>query len=125
MHMYSKALAFAHNVTLRKLHETMAHQFLTDRPWERGLKWRPTQSLTQTLEGAIGTKRTTGWMQVNMRLPQKIVQDLERLSREQDTNISVVLYTMLYWYTWFIYPPAAEQARRAEFRKLQRERSLS
>ncbi len=125
MHIYSKSLAIASKTTLRKLYCTMAQQFLAERPWERGLKWRPTQSLTQTLEGSIGKKSVTGWMQVNMRLPQKIAQDLERLSHEQDTNLSVVLYTMLYWYTWFIYPPASEQARRAEHRKMQMERSVS
>ncbi len=123
MHLYSKALAFAQNKTLRLMQEDMARQFLAEKPWEKGLNWRPTQGMTQTLSNAVGQKVATGWMQVNLRLPQDLALELERLTVTQNATLSSVLYTMLYWYTWFVYPPAHEVKRREEFRQKQMQRS--
>ncbi len=117
MHIYSKAVALSQGVLLRKLHSNMVELFLKEKPWKHGLKWRPVQSRTQTMKDATEIKDMTKWMQVNMRLPQKEAQDVERVANEEGIDMVVALYTMLYWYTWFIRPPLAEQKRRDELKK--------
>ncbi len=112
MHLYAKALSFAHNRTLRLLHEDMARRFLKEKPWEQGLQWRKTQSLVQSPADAVAERVPTGWVQVNIRLPLELAQEFEQLAESQGQSLSAVLYTALYWYTWFVYPPAHEVERR-------------
>jgi len=119
MHLYSKALSFAHNRTLRLLHEDMARRFLKEKPWERGLKWRKTQALVQSPVDAMAERVPTGWVQVNIRLPLDLAKELEQLAISQGQSLSAVLYTALYWYTWFVYPPAHEVERRRKAKEKQ------
>ncbi|MDD3760628.1 MAG: hypothetical protein PHO57_07330 [Acidithiobacillus sp.] len=115
MQMYAKTLAFAGGETLKTMFRRAAERFLAEKPWEHGLAWRPTKGLTTTLKDTIGQKEATGWMQVNMRFPAEIGNQLERLSVEQGVSLSSVCYTLLYWWTWWVYPPASERARRESF----------
>ncbi|AUW32500.1 hypothetical protein A5904_05560 [Acidithiobacillus caldus] len=115
MQIYAKTLAFAHARTLKGEYREAAEQFFNEKPWEHGLKWRPTKGLTATLRDTIGQKEATGWMQVNMRFPVEIGNQLDRLAAEQGVSLSSVCYTLLYWWTWWIYPPASERRRREEY----------
>lgn len=115
MQMYAKTLAFASGRTLKVMYRDAAERFFKEKPWEHGLKWRPTKGLTTTMKDTIGQKEATGWMQVNMRFPAEIGNQLERLAIEQNVSLSSVGYTLLYWWTWWIYPPASERARREAF----------
>ena len=115
MQMYAKTLAFALGKPLKAMYKDAAERFFREKPWEHGLAWRPTKGLTTTIKDTIGQKEATGWMQVNMRFPVAFGNDLERLAVEQGVSLSSVCYTMLYWWTWWIYPPASERARREAF----------
>lgn len=115
MQMYAKTLAFASSRTLKIMFRDAALRFLKDRPWEQGLQWRITKGMTTTLKEQMGQKEATGWMQVNMRLPAELGNALERLAIEQNVSLSSVTYTLLYWWTWWVYPPKSEQLRREAF----------
>lgn len=115
MQMYAKTLAFASGKTLKTMFQEAAERFLKEEPWKQGLAWRPTKGLTTTLKDTIGQKEATGWMQVNMRFPAELGNRLERLAAEQNVSLSSVGYTLLYWWTWWVYPPASERARREAF----------
>ena len=115
MQMYAKTLAFAMAKPLKAMYKDAAERFFREEPWKHGLKWRPTKGLTTTLKDTMGQKEATGWMQVNMRFPVEIGNQLERLAGEQNVSVSSVCYTMLYWLTWWVYPPASERARREEY----------
>lgn len=118
MHMYAKALAFALNQNLRQSYIEMTDKFLHEKPWEMGLKWRQTKGLSQTLTESAG-RQATGWMQINMRVTPEQGIELTRLTHAEGVSMSSVTYTILYWWTWYVYPPAYERERRA---KLQMQR---
>ncbi|BDB13401.1 hypothetical protein [Acidithiobacillus ferrooxidans] len=115
MQMYAKTLAFAMGKTLKTMYQEAAERFLREEPWNHGLAWRPTKGLTTTLKDTIGQKEATGWMQVNMRLPVELGNTLDRLAAEQNVSLSSLSYTLLYWWTWWVYPPASERARREAY----------
>ena len=115
MQMYAKTLAFASGKTLKVMYNDAAKRFFEEEPWKHGLKWRPTKGLTTTLKDTVGQKEATGWMQVNMRFPAEMGNALERLAATENVSLSSVGYTLLYWWTWWIYPPASERARREAF----------
>jgi hypothetical protein len=117
MQIYAKTLAFAKGQTLKVMFREAAERFFREEPWKQGLKWRPTKGLTTTLKDTIGQKEATGWMQVNMRFPVEMGNRLERLAIEQGVSLSSICYTLLYWWTWWVYPPASERARREEYLK--------
>jgi hypothetical protein len=123
MHLYSKALGFALGISLKQMYKDMATQFLQERPWEYGLSWRPTKGLTQTLSEAIGEKQATGWMQVNIRIPAELATELEHLAIKENVSLSSLSYTLLYWWTWYKYPPVQERRRREEILRKQGEHS--
>jgi hypothetical protein len=114
MQMYAKTLAFAKGQSLKVMFREAAERFFRDKPWEQGLSWRPTKGQTTTLRENMGQKEATGWMQVNMRFPVEIGNELARLATEQNVPLSSVCYTLLYWWTWWVYPPKSEQLRREE-----------
>lgn len=118
MHLYAKALAFALNQNLRQSYIDMTSRFLRERPWEMGLRWRQTKGLSQTLSESVG-RQATGWMQINMRMTLEQGEELSRLATAEGVSLSSVTYTVLYWWTWYVYPPAYERERRA---KLQAQR---
>ena len=115
MQMYAKTLAFATGKTLKTMYAEAVERFLREEPWKQGLAWRPTKGLTTTLKDTIGQKEATGWMQVNIRLPVELGNRLDRLAGEQNVSLSALSYTLLYWWTWWVYPPASERARREAF----------
>jgi hypothetical protein len=60
-------------------------------------------------------KEATGWIRVSMRFPVVIGDRLEQLAAEQGVSLSSICYTLMYWWTWLVYPPASERARREEY----------
>ncbi|MBU2741847.1 MULTISPECIES: hypothetical protein [Acidithiobacillus] len=115
MHNYSGILAEVTNRSVQKMLYDAGQRFFRDKPWEHGLKWRQTKGLTSTIKGTVGQKVPTGWVQVNMLFPAEMGLALEQLTKEYDVSMSSVTYTMLYWWTWWICPPASERARREDF----------
>jgi hypothetical protein len=123
MQVYTKTLAYAGGKPLKALFREAAERFFKDEPWKHGLAWRPTKGLTTTLKDTVGQKEATGWMQVNMRYPVEIGNELERLAIEQNVSLSAVCYTMQFWLTWWVYPPMSERARREAYQSPDREPS--
>lgn len=115
MQMYMKNLAFSSGRSLYVMYDDMAERFFREEPWNHGLKWRLTKGLTTTVKGTMGEKSPTGWMQINMRFSADMGHRLEQLSMEQNASMSSLTYTMIYWWTWWIYPPSSERARREAF----------
>ena len=103
MSLYLQALAFAQGMTPRALHVDGAARFLDDRPWERGLAWRN------------GRRPETGdpeWAAVTVRLPRDLADRLDLVAHRESVHPADLLYTMLFWYAWALYPPLHEQERR-------------
>jgi hypothetical protein len=102
MHLYIQALAFIQGMTLRAVHEDCASRFLDEKAWEKGLRWRD------------GRRSLTGpeWLEVNVRIPCDLADSLVEVSHRNGIGLSDVFYTMLYWYSWVLYPPLHEQERR-------------
>lgn len=115
MQMYAKTLAFASGKPLKVMFRDATQRFLSEKPWEQGLQWRTTKGLTTTLKGSLGKKEPTGWMQVNMVLPVEFQQTMIQLAQEQGVSLSSVAYTVMYWWTWWVYPPLSERVRREAY----------
>lgn len=114
MHTYIKALAFALNLKLSSLHGKAVKDFLQEEPWKYGLKWRQSKGLTKSITDTVGVKTSTGWMQVNIRIKKELALEVERLASQEGINLSSLMYTILYWLSWYKYPPLEEQKRREE-----------
>ncbi|MDD3760961.1 MAG: hypothetical protein PHO57_09055 [Acidithiobacillus sp.] len=117
MHLYTKALAFALGKTIQSTYQDCAELFLTERPWMRGLRWRPAITLADRAL-ATGIKSVDGWTRVSVRVRQETTVRLEALADQENISLSDLYYTMLYWWVWYQYPPAYERERRS---KLQQE----
>lgn len=121
LHLYSRALAMSRGMTVRGLYTDAARQFLKAEPWRHGFKFRQTQAPVKSNRtrsssdsALVGAKMPTDWLQVNMRLPLDTAQALESVSKETGASMSSVAYSVVFWYCWFVYPPASESARRAK-----------
>jgi hypothetical protein len=106
MHLYCRALAFAQGISLRALHADCALRFLEARPWEQGLSWRFSPS--------AGEGKDWEWTDEAVTLPRDLGRRLEHLSVQRTISTASVLYTMLFWYSWVVFPPLHEQLRRKE-----------
>ena len=103
MHLYIQALAFVQGMTLRAVHEDCASRFLAEKAWEKGLRWR---------DGRRPALTDPEWVEVSVRIPSYLADSLVEVSRRNGVGLPDVLYTMLYWYSWVLYPPLHEQERR-------------
>lgn len=109
MYSYAKAIAAVKFGTMLTMSAEMMDRFLHDEPWKKGLRFRKTQALS----GRIGTGTyATGWVQVNLRLRPELVTRIKAAAEENDVSPSTFIYTALYWWTWYIYPPKSEIRRR-------------
>lgn len=109
MFFYLQALSFVQGMTLRGLYEDCAVRFLDGQPWSQGLpparlRWREVSP--EPISGL------NGWVQVDVRLPQEQAEALDAVSLKEGVCMTAALYTMLYWYSWVLYPPLHEQERR-------------
>ncbi|WP_414041209.1 hypothetical protein ACJU26_03790 [Acidithiobacillus sp. M4-SHS-6] len=103
MHLYIQALAFVQGMTLRAVHADCASRFLSEKAWEKGLRWR---------DGHRPALADPEWVEVNVRIPRDLADNLVEVSHRNGVGLPDVLYTMLYWYSWVLYPPLHEQERR-------------
>lgn len=103
MHLYIQALAFVQGMTLRAVHAECAALFLAEKAWEKGLRWR---------DGHRPALADPEWVEVNVRIPCDLAGNLVEVSHRNGVGLADVLYTMLYWYSWVLYPPLHEQERR-------------
>jgi len=115
MQVYAKTLAFAKGQVMKAMLREAAERFFREEPWKQGLKWRPAKRLFVPSKDAIGQKEATGWVRVSMRFPVVIGNRLEQLAAEQGVPLSSICYTLMYWWTWWVYPPKPERLQRAAY----------
>lgn len=106
MQAYFRTLTFAMGTTIPKVYREMAGRFLKEKPWKHGLQWRTTQEQAG-IHGVHGERYSASpfWTPVSIRLPVILGKELESLADQQEVPLSSVGYTMLYWWTWWIYRP--------------------
>jgi hypothetical protein len=109
---YMKSLANLQYGTLSAMHTAMLDEFLLRKPWQHGLEWRETKALSERDQADHLGGRFTGWMQVNFRLSDEMVEKIKQLARENGVTPSSVLYTCCYWWCWYKFPPQQEAAQR-------------
>jgi len=104
--------------TLTKMYDVMLGEFLREKPWEKGLKWRETQALSRreetiktvktadgkVLETPVTTTVATGWVQVNMRLNPELAERVRSVAAINGVSPSTVLYTAVYFWVWYKNP---------------------
>ncbi len=114
--------------TLTEMYAVMIDEWFKARLWERGFPWRKTMALSKreeqsaklrTGDGAVVAAdvtitKATGWVQVNMRLQEAQANRVRALAQLVGESPSTVLYTIIFWWTWFRNPPPeiAERRRR-------------
>lgn len=124
LHLYSRSLAMAHGKTVRGLYDDAVSLFLKEKPWKHGFKFRATQApakgdrnKTAKERGIVSAKSPTDWLQINMRLPFEVGQELDIVAAQHGVSLSAAAYSALFWYTWFVYPPKSEVERRERLKK--------
>lgn len=87
--------------------------FSVEKPWiTAGMAFRKTKSLS-SVASADGE---SGWEQINLDFTghPEILKEMEIIAAAENINLSRVLYTALFWWSWNIEPPAGEAARRRQ-----------
>lgn len=111
-------LAPRYGGTLTAMYDVMLKQFLADKPWEVGLRWRETQALSRreetvkevragdgsTLTVPVTKTVATGWVQVNMRLEPNLAARVRSVAAANGVSPSTVLYTAVYYWIWYKNP---------------------
>lgn len=120
LYAYAKAVAAVKFGTMMAMSAEMMDRFLREEPWTKGLRFRQTQALS----GRIGQgSYATGWVQVNLRLTPEMVERIRIEAERNDVSPSSFVFTAIYWWTWYIYPPKSELERRRRIEERNREAS--
>src|SRR5260363_312379 len=102
IYTYLKSIAPYLYPSLTQMFEDMLRRFFTERPWEHGLHWRQPKSALTVAGKNLGQ---TGWMQVNMRLPEERVAQIHQTAQVCGISHAGVCYTALFWWAQYVYPP--------------------
>jgi hypothetical protein len=102
MRDYLKAVAAYRYKTLMNMHDVLFRQFMQERPFEKGLHFRK----PRTADG------TTGWCQMNLLLPEDLVELLKAEAETLGISLATYLFTALYWWATYMHPPATAQGGR-------------
>ncbi|MDA8093704.1 MAG: hypothetical protein M0T84_07275 [Betaproteobacteria bacterium] len=132
---YLKELALkSYGGMLTDMYKIMIEEWFQRELWAKGFPWRKTQALSrrevveEIREHPDGTKmvvpitvtRATGWVQVNMRIPEALNERVRGLAFQYGESPSTVLYTIIFWWTWWKNPPPEVAAKRAREREEKR-----
>ncbi len=93
--------------TLKVMHTKMLLAFIREEPWKKvGLEWRETKNVVVRTTGPDGKGgfEPTGWDQINIELPEDVVDDLESLAIANGVSVASALYTAIYWWTNYVNP---------------------
>jgi hypothetical protein len=88
--------------SLTAMFEDMIRRFLKERPWEHGLHWRKPKTAMTYANGMAGT---TGWVQVNIQLPQELAESVAKVASVCGVSNACLCYTAIFWWVQYIYPP--------------------
>jgi hypothetical protein len=103
--VYMKSLAMLKYGTLLQMHEDMLQKFIKSEPWAASppLNWRKPRSAQTT--GGEGVAQT-GWKTFNVQLSAALKDEVTRRSSELGVSASSFVYTAIYWWVAYIWPPS-------------------
>jgi hypothetical protein len=102
--VYMKSLAMLKYGTLLQMHEDMLLKFIKSEPWAASppLNWRKPRSAQTT--GSDGVAQT-GWKTFNVQLSAALKDEVTRRSSDLGVSASSFVYTAIYWWVAYIWPP--------------------
>lgn len=129
---YLHLLGVQMNLSLTDMYDVMLQNWYQKLPHERGFPWKETMALSKRTvivdaikkrDGSIEERpRTetiaTGWVQVNLRVKEAWKLKVYSTATQRGITPSSVLYTMIYWWTWFQHPPKDVAERRKREREI-------
>lgn len=101
---YLKSLAMLKYGTLLQMHDDLLKKFIASEPWAKNppLNWRKPRAAQTTSGDAISQ---TGWKTFNVQVSPAMKEQIMQLSGELGVSASSFVYTALYWWVAYIYPP--------------------
>lgn len=84
---------------LAGMYEVLFTRYLEHKPWELGLQWRKPRAVTSSKIGG------TGFVQVNVQVTKELGERLRQKASELEVSLASFLYTGLYWWGRYVYPP--------------------
>ncbi|MDR5791718.1 hypothetical protein P9281_34795 [Caballeronia sp. LP003] len=102
--VYLKSLAMLKYGTLLKMHDDMLRKFIASAPWEKNppLNWRKPRA-AQTVAGESVSQ--TGWKTFNVQVSSDLKAEVMQRSEELGVSASSFVYTAIYWWVAYIWPP--------------------
>lgn len=104
LRQYLKALAAYRWGTLDAMFERVFTHFLREKPYEHGLHFRQPRAAASYARGG-DSRQKTGWVLVNVHLPRELAGAVRRDAERLEVSIASYLYTALYWWARYVYPP--------------------
>lgn len=132
MHSHCKKLAFEMGKPISDLHKDAVTRFLKEKPYLHGLCWSRPENISASLD-ANGVKQKE-WEPINARISLALSDELNRVVAEQNQqpinfadglrnqvklSRRAALYTIINWYTSFIYPSSDADIQKREAEKAQ------
>lgn len=102
--------------SLTQMFEDMLRRFFADRPWEHGLHWRKPKTALMVSGKTVGQ---TGWMQVNMRIPEELVTQVHQTAHTCGISNACLCYTAVFWWVQYVYPPVKMLGNQASGKKVE------
>ena len=101
---YLKSLAMLKYGTLLQMHDDMLKKFIASEPWAKSppLNWRRPRAAQLTNGDAVSQ---TGWKTFNVQVSAGMKEEIMRRSGEQGVSASSFVYTAIYWWVAYIWPP--------------------
>ncbi|WP_434716381.1 hypothetical protein [Paraburkholderia sp. A3RO-2L] len=101
---YLKSLAMLKYGTLLQMHDDLLKKFIASEPWAKTppLNWRKPRAAQTTSGDAISQ---TGWKTFNVQVSPAMKEQIMQLSSELEVSASSFVYTAIYWWVAYIYPP--------------------
>lgn len=101
---YLKSLAMLKYGTLLLMHDDMLKKFIASEPWAKNppLNWRKPRAAHTTSGNAVAQ---TGWKTFNVQVSAELKEEITRRASELDVSASSFVYTAIYWWVAYIWPP--------------------
>lgn len=102
LHRYLKTIYPLEHSSLTAYYEHILTEFIKQRPWDHGLCWRKPRVRVVVMGDGLGS---TGWAQVNVQVPKKMADDIEKLVKTLGVSRAAFLYTAFFWWAMYMKPP--------------------
>src|SRR3569833_3470573 len=102
LHDYIKAISVYRYKTMGAMFEEMYTRFLEERPKKLDLHFRQPKAAIRALRGEGGK---TGWVQLNSIVSEALAARLREDALRLEVSLASYLYTSLFWWAMYVYPP--------------------